>query len=603
MSTIPIVIVKVILLVSFAVASGIAADQTAPRVCIEDGCMRGSWMRSFLGRRYQAFVGVPFAKPPVGPLRFAGPVPNEPWTETELDATGNVQREPCIQLDILLSQRGVEGSEDCLYLNVYSPMTSTKGSNSSNHVPIPTLVFIHPGAFMVGYNSPLMYNAEKLMDHSVILVTIPYRLGAFGFLSTSDEAASGNFGLKDQRLALQWIQKNIHAFGGDPKLVTLLGSSAGGASVHLHLMHLQNEGLFQRAISLSGNALAAWSTPKKNPEQTARKQAALVGIQNSDQLTTSELIQALRSVDANQIAKSYSALTVGQRKNRYFFQQNGSPYHMLLYGPVIEPSTVEDAFLTAHPKDLWSHSEKYLSVPWLTGIVPNDGFVFSFPILKDAACSPDIITHQKRMLFNLLGGTERPDIFPFLSQRFSTKFTSIGECFTKDNVDILTQIFNEALFAYPLFLSVRQHSHNKQRQNPPIFLYKFSYKGERSYSTVFVTDDSLSRDFGIVHVDDLLYIFRSPVLFPTTRRSSPDAKASQRFNELLVHFARTGIAPNGKDVGHLEDSSHDLDTNDAEFPLAFELINTNRTDEPVAQRFVDLYDEEMISFWKSYYGD
>ncbi|XP_053674414.1 juvenile hormone esterase-like [Anopheles nili] len=569
------------------VLTGSTFHPDAPRVCIEDGCMRGSWMRSFLGNRYQAFVGVPFAKPPVGPLRFANPVPNEPWTEQELDVSSSVGRELCLHQNIFFMERGIEGSEDCLYLNVYTPRKTDGKENNSSSSPMATLMYIHGGIYMFGYSSPFVLGAENLMDYPVILVTIMYRVGAFGFLSTGDEAASGNFGLKDQQLAMRWIQKNIHAFGGDPKLVTIIGNSSGGSSVHLHLMHLQNEGLFQRAISLSGNALALWSTPKKNPEQTARRQAALVGIENSEQLTTSELVQALRSVDANQIVESYLQLA------------NGSRHHMTIYGPVVEATTVENAFLTAQPRDLWAQG-KYLSVPWLTGIVPNEGFLSSFFTRINTDCTKKALSDQRQLIVSLLGGNGTFD--NLLKERFLGNQTTTDECFTKQNIDVLTKIFSEVLFFYPLFLSVRQHTEHKH-QKAPIFLYKFNYKGKYSFSSMFDTDKSVAHDYGVVHPDEMIYIFRMLMLFPIPRRNSPDAKASQRFIELLVNFARTGIAPNGKDVGHLEASSHDLDTNDAEFPLAFELINTNRTDEPVAQRFVDIYDEEMFNFWKSFFGD
>uniref|UniRef100_A0AAG5DH70 Carboxylic ester hydrolase n=1 Tax=Anopheles atroparvus TaxID=41427 RepID=A0AAG5DH70_ANOAO len=329
-----LIVPLLILLSSGPVWSGELTDENLPRVCIEDGCMRGSWMRSVGGERFEAFFGIPFAKPPIGELRFANPVPNDRWVD-ELDATGRIPKPPCIQVNLFIPRTGVEGKEDCLYLNVFLPKAARKNRanyNTTASPKFPTVVYIHGIGFVGGYSSPLLYGPEKLMDEPVILVTFDYRMSAFGFLSTGDEAASGNFGLKDQRLALRWVHRNIRAFGGDPRLVTIMGYSAGGAS--LQMMHLGNEGLFQRAISLSGSALAPWNTPPSDPDQLARQQATLVGIKNAKTISTRKLIKALRAIDADQL--------------------NGSRYPVVLYSPTVEKPTVKDAFLTATPQELWS---------------------------------------------------------------------------------------------------------------------------------------------------------------------------------------------------------------------------------------------------------
>ncbi|XP_058121866.1 juvenile hormone esterase-like [Anopheles ziemanni] len=530
-----VVPVFLVLSSSATVSTGRPAAQNVPRVCIEEGCLRGTWMRSVQGERFQAFIGIPYAKPPIGELRFADPVPNSRWEEDELDTTGRFPRAPCLQHNLFLPGRGVEGKEDCLYLNVYRSEKSRKDIDSNvntTSTALPTIVYIHGGGYMAGYTSPLVSGAEKLMDHSVILVTVAYRLGAFGFLSTGDEAASGNFGLKDQRLALRWVSRNIQAFGGDPQLVTIMGQSAGGASVQLQMMHLGNEGLFQRAISLSGSALSVWSTPRPDPERLARHQAALVGVEGADTMSTSELVQALRAVDADLFVRNFAGFT------------NGSRYPMIVYGPTVEKATVKDAFLTETPLKLWSQGA-ILHTPWLTGTLPNDGFVFSAPILRESDCSKDTLSQQQTLLLNVLRGAHNSNAFPLLKERFFTNATSVGECFTKENIHIITKIFNEAFFVYPMTLSVQQHLHHKTKANTsgaPVYLYQFNYQGQNSYSSIFVNeeDESVTRDFGIVHCDELLYIFRAPVLFPDFQRGSPDAKVSHRFTKFLVDFARTG---------------------------------------------------------------
>uniref|UniRef100_A0A182J5U2 Carboxylesterase type B domain-containing protein n=1 Tax=Anopheles atroparvus TaxID=41427 RepID=A0A182J5U2_ANOAO len=506
--------------------SGELTDENLPRVCIEDGCMRGSWMRSVGGERFEAFFGIPFAKPPIGELRFANPVPNDRWAEDELDATGWFPKPPCVQVNLFIPGREVEGKEDCLYLNVYRPEKKHIEINGTAALKLPTVVYIHGGGYLAGYNSPLVAGAEKLMDHPVILVTIAYRLGAFGFLSTGDEAASGNFGLKDQRLALRWVHRNIRAFGGDPRLVTIMGHSAGGASVQLQMMHLANEGLFQRAISLSGSALAPWSMPPVNPEQVARLQAALVGIKNAKTMSTSKLVKALRTIDADRIASSITKL--------------------------------------------WSQGA-YLPVPWLTGMLPNDGFIFSAPLLN--------LTTQTRLakaslqleaiLLYALRGTNNPNALALLKERFFSNASSPGAYLTKENIESLAKLINEVDFYYPLILSVKQQLQYSKESRAPIYLYKFNYKGQFSYSSVYVTGDNttLSRDFGIVHGDELIFIFRTPALFPDFQPGSPDAQVSQRLNKFLVYFARTGRLKRKSNLSGSTASKRDG------FPLALEFFN------------------------------
>ncbi|XP_035787947.1 venom carboxylesterase-6-like [Anopheles albimanus] len=162
------------------------------------------------------------------------------------------------------------GTEDCLYLNVFV----TQRSTFDNAGLLPVMFYIHGGAFSRGAASTATRDPVRLMTtRRVIVVTIQYRLGVLGFLSTGDLSASGNFGMKDQVLALRWVQKNIRAFGGDPQLVTIFGESAGGASVQYHMLSPVSRGLFQRAISMSGSALSLWSVPMDNPLAMARAQA------------------------------------------------------------------------------------------------------------------------------------------------------------------------------------------------------------------------------------------------------------------------------------------------------------------------------------------
>ncbi|XP_020559800.1 pyrethroid hydrolase Ces2e isoform X3 [Oryzias latipes] len=234
----------------------VAADRHAPEVHTKLGSLRGKYV-SVKGKESgaHAFLGVPFAKPPVGPsLRMAAPQPVEGWNRMR-DAT----KQPfmCIQskdivVDLLkkLGDLMVEIpdiSEDCLYLNIYAP------ANRAQNAKLPVMVWIHGGGLSMG--SASMYDGSALAVYQdVIVVLIQYRLGVLGFLSTGDEHLPGNFGLLDQIMALRWVKEHISSFGGDPNSVTVFGESAGGVSVSLLLVSPLAKGLIHRGIAQSGTA-------------------------------------------------------------------------------------------------------------------------------------------------------------------------------------------------------------------------------------------------------------------------------------------------------------------------------------------------------------
>ena len=192
-----------------------------------------------------AFLGIPYAAPPVGDLRWRPPQPPEAWSEP-LATTGRPPR--CIQKALGLD---LPSQEDCLYLNVHTPDPRPEGA--------PVMVWIHGGAFLFGEGLQTDEGTAGdvlAREHGVVVVSMNYRLGPFGFLAhpalSAEEGTSGNYGLMDQRAALEWVRDNIAAFGGDPANVTLFGESAGGMSVCAHLVSPASAGLFRRAISESG---------------------------------------------------------------------------------------------------------------------------------------------------------------------------------------------------------------------------------------------------------------------------------------------------------------------------------------------------------------
>ena len=143
------------------------------------------------------------------------------------------------------------------------------------------------------------YGPENLLDEDIVLVTINYRLGPLGFLSTGDEEAPGNFGLKDQAAALRWVRDNIDKFGGNPKSITLFGESAGGSSVHFHMLSPLSRGLFQRGISQSGSALCSWAlAPNGTSTHQARKLAEFL---DCPQQPSAAMVACLRTKKAKEI--------------------------------------------------------------------------------------------------------------------------------------------------------------------------------------------------------------------------------------------------------------------------------------------------------------
>jgi carboxylesterase type B len=190
------------------------------------------------------FGGIPYAAPPVGNKRWAAPEPPAPWAPAKLDATHFGA--DCWQLvDPLMNPAAdaAQMSEDCLFLNVFTP-----AGHASRNSLLPVMVWLHGGAFQQGAGRRPEYNGRRLAERGTIVVTINYRLGALGFLVSSSDGIFGNFGLMDQRAALQWVKDNIRSFGGDPNNVMLFGESAGAVFTVLHLMMDGAGKLFHKAV-------------------------------------------------------------------------------------------------------------------------------------------------------------------------------------------------------------------------------------------------------------------------------------------------------------------------------------------------------------------
>lgn len=246
------------------------------------GKIEGVQLATRTGESYEAFRRIPFAKPPVGALRFLPPEPEAAWTGV-LDCKNYGPM--CMQEDKF--GNGLAISEDCLHLNVF-----TKNLPKAEGVPlVPVIAFIHGGGFETG--SAIEHDPMYLMERNLVVVIVNYRLGAFGFMSLNKSEVSGNQGLKDQTMALQWIQRNIKAFGGDPEKVTLAGLSAGGYSVTAHMASPMSDGLFRSVVAVSG-AIAWQKELKTDNINDAKLLADKVSCPNADVEQMLKCLQAVR---------------------------------------------------------------------------------------------------------------------------------------------------------------------------------------------------------------------------------------------------------------------------------------------------------------------
>uniref|UniRef100_A0A182JKE7 Carboxylic ester hydrolase n=1 Tax=Anopheles atroparvus TaxID=41427 RepID=A0A182JKE7_ANOAO len=296
-----------------------------------NGPVQGTTKTSLYGADYVSFQGIPYAKPPIGELRFRDPSPPETWTEV-LDCTK--QCEPCFHFDRRVNK--IVGSEDSLKLNIFA-----KTINSSK--PLPVMVYIYGGGFVEGTSGTELYGPDYLIEKDIVLVTFNYRVGALGFLCCQSPEAGvpGNAGLKDQRMALKWVQENIASFGGDPNAVTLFGHSAGGASVQYHTISDVSKNLFHRAIIMSGSTMCDWAlSPQRSwPERLAKQ----MGWQGGEADGEDAALQFLRQASPESIVDNQEKL---------FGPQEIQEGLLTPFAPTIEPYESETCFIPKSPLEM-----------------------------------------------------------------------------------------------------------------------------------------------------------------------------------------------------------------------------------------------------------
>nr|CAH7765715.1 unnamed protein product [Callosobruchus chinensis] len=394
------------------------------------------------------------------------------------------------------------GEEDCLYINVYVPKTRSGKL-------LDVVAHIHGGAFMVGFSQEFIGD-KYIMDKDVIVVSFNYRLGALGFLSTEDDVVPGNNGLKDQALALKWIQEHIEAFGGNPKSVTLTGFSAGAASVHFHYFSPYSVGLFHRGISVSGTVLGSWAL-QFEPLDTARNLAQNVGCNFTD---TKKMVDCLKTRPA-------SLLVMKTKQCLHPFQ----PLPCCPFAPVVEKGG-KKPFLDEHPYKLLKQG-KVLDVPWIASVTADDGLVLSamaFSKLEE--------TNER---WNDFAGHYIVHYFrsaPHIFEKIKKHYAALDHDDTTMSFDELTKLSTDRTFLVPMQTAVELQS---KATKSPVYVYHFNYEGVNSVKALLAPDKQLE---GVCHGDDMVYFMGAVIFKPL---SDQDIKMKDVCMDILYSYATKGV--------------------------------------------------------------
>ncbi|XP_040887026.1 neuroligin-2a isoform X1 [Toxotes jaculatrix] len=504
------------LILLFSLASSQKMDPSKhPIVTTNYGKLRGikkDLNNEILGPVEQ-YLGVPYATAPIGDRRFQPPEAPGSWQEIR-NATQfapvcpqNVHGVlPEIMLPVWFTDNldvaaGYiqNQSEDCLYLNVYVPTEDDIRDRRKK----PVMLFIHGGSYMEGTGN--MFDASVLAAYgNVIVVTMNYRLGVLGFLSTGDQSAKGNYGLLDQIQALRWLNENIGHFGGDPERITIFGSGAGASCVNLLILSHHSEGLFHRAIAQSGTAISSWSVnyqPLKYTKILARK----VGCTYTE---TADLVDCLR------------------RKNfRELVDQDIQParYH-IAFGPVVDGDVVPD-----DPEILMQQGE-FLNYDILIGVNQGEGLKFVDDSEDNDGISAAAFDYTiSNFVDNLYGYPEGKDI---LRETIKFMYTDWAD---RDNGDMrrktLLALFTDHQWVAPAVATAKLHAEFQS----PVYFYTFYHHCQTETRPEWAD---------AAHGDEIPYVFGVPMigatdLFPCNF-SKNDVMLSAVVMTYWTNFAKTG---------------------------------------------------------------
>uniref|UniRef100_A0A904MV96 Carboxylic ester hydrolase n=1 Tax=Culex quinquefasciatus TaxID=7176 RepID=A0A904MV96_CULQU len=478
-----------------------------PVVEVRQGKVRGVTSELPNGRKYHYFKGIPYAKPPVGELRFRPPVPLEKFNQPELNCSSD--KGDFVQPHIVLNWP-VVGSEDGLYLNVYTPGLPTE----ENAAKYPVMVYIHGGGLRFGTASSFIYDPKHIVQRNVIVVTMFYRLGPLGFLCLPSVGINGNMGLKDQRLALQWVQENIAKFGGDADNVTLFGESAGSWSTYLHYLSPNSRKYFHRVICQSGDACTE-SSFQIDPEGKARKLAQLLGCWGS---SDQEVLDTLMKAPARTLAKLQNDVITPEEKScamRFIFR------------PVIEQKLTEDSIITQTPEQLLKSFDT-LQMPMMSGVTSAEG-VLALNLNK--YCLEKFSKYAEDWLVpRFMSSPEGLDRRAIVEE---VKRFYLGD------KDVCWATINEscALLSDFTFVGTSNLSAEwiaKYQPNVRHYHYLFNFVGRMNIMKPLFNVGAVD---GASHGDDNFYLF-SPKVLPELSDASDEAKMRNIFIDVFTNFAK-----------------------------------------------------------------
>lgn len=450
------------------------------------------------------FLGIPFAAPPLGFQRFAKPRPALAWKDVR-DA--RTYPKLCYQnSEWLVSDEKIikmrypklEVSEDCLYLNIYTPAHADSGTK------LPVMVWIPGGSFETG-SASIFDGSALAVYEDVLVVTIQYRLGIFGFFNTGDQHAPGNWAFLDQLAALTWVQENIHFFGGDPHSVTLFGESAGAISVSSLILSPLSKGLFHRAIMESGVAIIPYL--RASAKERNNDLAAIAGICECKASDSVALLRCLRT-------KSSQELLNISKKRKSFVR------------------VIDGFFMTDEPLDLLSQST-FHPVPSIIG-VNNHECGYLLPLKEFPEVFQGI---NKSYALTLMHKTLRTSTQ--YSQLVAEEYFP-GKRSDLEIRDALLDSLGDAFFVVPGLVTAQYH----RDSGSPVYFYEFQHRPHlfESSKPAFVKAD---------HTDEIRFVFGGAflksdiVMFEGA--TEEEKMLSRKMMRYWANFARTGD-PNGKDL-------------------------------------------------------
>ncbi|KAK6185982.1 hypothetical protein SNE40_008104 [Patella caerulea] len=468
------------------------------------------------------FLGIPYAEPPTGNRRYSKPVKKEKFNSTfsalQLGAS-------CPQASPLFTPNKID--EDCLFLNIYTPATS------SSVARFPTMVWIHGGGFVVGDGNS--FGGEKLSAYGqVVVVTVNYRLGPFGFLNTDDGSVDANNGLWDQHLALKWVKDNIEDFGGDSTKITVFGQSAGATAVMFQTIYPMNAGLFQRAIGESAANIPGALIPK--PAEKAKQYAAKL---QCPVTSMSKMVECLRSKTNVTELAMMSDLTLAQ---------GGTDWSISIDGDIVSKDRIDALNQPTGETNLIPFN----NIDLIMGTNGYEGFlILTFPlfakqyaVLKNESTSIDDIKEVTRNIISyFIGATYGQDLAGKILDTIMFEYTNFDEPNNRDlHIKQSTDFLTDINFYIPVLNSLQNHVRSKNQTKT------FQYEFDELYP--FQHRDSWIK--GAVHGDDVPYVFGFTkgleVYYNfTSEQGATQWSFSSKIMDYWTNFAKTGSPTNPDD--------------------------------------------------------